>query len=93
MAVQIDHDADHTRYVIVLDDEPIGEAVYHDSGEGRIFTHTEITPELTSRGYGTQLVRAALDDTRSAGLKPIGQCSMVRTFLAEHPDYSGTPRR
>lgn len=93
MAVRIDHDEQHTRYVIVLDDEPIGEAVYHDQAEGRIFTHTEITPELTSRGYGTQLVRAALDDTRTAGLKPIGQCSMVRTFLAEHPDYAGAARR
>ena len=89
--VRIDHDTEHRRYVILLDGQPIGEAEYHDAEEGRIFTHTLIAPELTNRGYGTQLVRAALEDTRGDGLKPIGQCSMVRMFLAEHPDYAGTP--
>ena len=82
------HDADTTRYVALLDDEPIGEVVYHDTEEGRVFTHSEILPEHEHHGYGTQLVRAALDDTRSAGIRPIGRCSMVRNFLAEHPDYA-----
>ena len=91
--VRIDHDDPHGRYLISLDGETIGEAVYHDSSEGRIFTHTAIAPERQDRGYGTQLVRAARDDTRQAGLWPIGQCSMVRTFLAEHPDYATVPKR
>lgn len=82
------HDADRTRYVALLDGDAIGEVVYKDTDEGRVFTHSEILPEHEHQGYGTQLVRAALDDTRSAGLKPIGQCSMVRNFLAEHPDYA-----
>ena len=60
----------------------------HDTEEGRVFTHTEILPGHEHQGYGSRLVRAALDDTRSAGLKPIGRCSMVRNFLAEHPDYA-----
>lgn len=82
------HDADRTRYVAVLDGEAIGEVVYRDTDEGRVFVHSEILPEHEHHGYGTQLVRAALDDTREAGLKPIGRCSMVRNFLAEHPDYA-----
>ena len=82
------HDPDTTRYVALLEGEPIGEVVYHDTEEGRVFTHSEILPEHGHRGYGTQLVRAALDDTRSAGIRPIGRCSMVRNFLAEHPDYA-----
>ena len=72
---------------LALDGEVIGEAVYRDTGDGRIFTHSEINPAFEHQGFGTQMVRAALDDTRAAGLKPIGQCSMVRNFLAEHPDY------
>ncbi len=81
------HDADHHRYVIAVEGEAIGEAIYRDIGDGRIFTHSAIVPQLEHQGYGTQLVRAALDDTLTAGLRPIGQCSMVRNFLAEHPDY------
>jgi len=87
------HDAEHHRYVALLDGEPIGEAVYRDTEDGRVFTHSEIVPEQEHRGYGTQMVRAALDDTRAAGIKPVGQCSMVRNFLAEHPDYTRVPPR
>jgi predicted GNAT family acetyltransferase len=83
-----EHDEANTRYVAVLDGEPIGEAVYHDTSEGRVFTHSEILPTHEHQGFGTQMVRAALDDTRKAGIKPIGRCSMVRNFLAEHPDYT-----
>jgi predicted GNAT family acetyltransferase len=87
------HDAEHHRYIAVLDGVPIGELVYHDDAEGRIFTHSEIVREHEHHGYGTQMVRAGLDDTRTAGIRPIGQCSMVRNFLAEHPDYTRLPSR
>jgi predicted GNAT family acetyltransferase len=82
------HDEVHSRYLASLDGEVIGEVVYRDTADGRIFTHSEINPAYEHQGFGTQMVRAALDDTRTAGLKPIGQCSMVRNFLAEHPDYA-----
>jgi predicted GNAT family acetyltransferase len=82
------HDDVHTRYLASLDGEVIGEVVYRDTGNGRIFIHSEIAPSHEHQGYGTRMVRAALDDTLAAGLKPIAQCSMVRNFLAEHPDYS-----
>jgi predicted GNAT family acetyltransferase len=87
------HDAEHHRYIAVLDGVQIGELVYHDDAEGRIFTHSEIVPEHEHHGYGTQLVRAGLDDTRAAGIRPIGRCSMVRNFLAEHPDSTRLPSR
>ena len=87
------HDAERNRYVALLDDEPIGELAYKDTEEGRVFTHSEIVPEHEHHGYGTQMVRAGLDDTRNAGIKPIGQCSLVRNFLAEHPDYTRVPSR
>jgi uncharacterized protein len=91
--IATEHDAENRRYVALLDGVPIGEAVYRDTEEGRVFTHSEIVPEHQHQGYGSQMVRAALDDTRGAGIKPIGQCSMVRNFLAEHPDYTRVPSR
>jgi hypothetical protein len=87
------HDVEQHRYVALLDEEPIGELVYRDTEEGRVFVHSEIVPEHEHHGYGTQMVRAGLDDTRGAGIKPIGQCSLVRNFLAEHPDYARVPLR
>jgi predicted GNAT family acetyltransferase len=91
--IATEHDTEHHRYVAVLDGEPIGELVYRDTEEGRVFTHSEILPEHEHHGFGTQMVRAGLDDTRAAGIKPIGQCSLVRNFLAEHPDYTRVPPR
>jgi predicted GNAT family acetyltransferase len=87
------HDTERRRYVALLDGDPIGELAYKDTEEGRVFTHSEIVPEHEHHGYGTQMVRAGLDDTRGAGIKPLGQCSMVRNFLAEHPDYARVPPR
>ncbi|RIX28316.1 GNAT family N-acetyltransferase [Amnibacterium setariae] len=86
--ISVEHDAEHDRYVALLEGEPIGELVYRDTAEGRVFTHSGIVPEHEHHGYGTQMVRAGLDDTRQAGIRPIGQCPMVRNFLAEHPDYA-----
>jgi predicted GNAT family acetyltransferase len=91
--IATEHDPEQHRYIAVLDGEPIGELVYRDDPEGRIFTHSEIVPAHEHHGYGTQMVRAGLDDTRAAGIRPIGQCSMVRNFLAEHPDYTRVPPR
>ena len=91
--IETEHDAARTRYIAVLDGETIGEAVYHDTQEGRVFTHSEILPAYEHQGFGTQMVRAAVEDTRTAGVKPIGRCSMVRNFLAEHPDYTRVPSR
>lgn len=86
--ITTEHDADGSRYIAVLDGRPIGEAVYRDDDEERVFTHTVIEPGNEGHGYGTALVRAALDDTREAGLTPVGQCSMVRGFLEKHPEYA-----
>ncbi len=91
--ITTEHESESHRYVALLDGEPIGELVYKDTEEGRVFVHSEIVPEHEHLGFGTQLVRAGLDDTRGAGIKPIGQCSMVRNFLAEHPDYTRATSR
>ena len=85
--VRIDHDGAGSRYLLALDGETIGELLYRDTEGRRVFTHSEVLPEHEGHGFGTRLVQAALDDTREAGLRPIARCSMVRHFLAEHPEY------
>jgi predicted GNAT family acetyltransferase len=86
--VRTDHDEANSRYLLTLDGQEIGELVYREHDGARIFVHSEVLPEHEGQGYGTRMVQAGLDDTRAAGLRIVGRCSMVRHFLAEHPDYT-----
>jgi predicted GNAT family acetyltransferase len=80
------HDAGRRRYELDADG---GTAVaeYHERDGARIFTHTEVPRPSEGRGIGSTLVRAALDDTRRAGLRIAPACSFVAAFVARHPEY------
>ena len=49
--------------------------------------HTIVSPMLGGRGYGSRLVRSALDYARDNGLKVIPSCSFVGVYLERHPEY------
>jgi predicted GNAT family acetyltransferase len=81
------HVAEH-RYEILLGEELVGFADYHEWGGRRVFSHTEIASAHEGRGLGGRLVGAALDDTRSAGLSVHPQCSFVRRYIERHQEYA-----
>jgi len=62
-------------------------AVYRRQGDRAIFTHTEVPRADEGKGLGSQLVRAALDDTRRQGLAIVAACSFVAAFLQRHSEY------
>ncbi len=62
-------------------------AVYHQRGDSRVFTHTEVPPDDEGKGIGAAIVRAALDDTRKQGFKIVPACSFVVAFVRRHPEY------
>ena len=62
-------------------------AVYHQRGDHRVFNHTEVPPADEGKGYASQLVREALDDTRRAGFKIQPACSFVVAYVRRHPEY------
>ena len=64
-------------------------AVYHQHGDRRVFTHTEVPIEDEGRGYASQLVKEALDDTRRAGFRIQPACSFVVAYVRRHPEYRG----
>jgi predicted GNAT family acetyltransferase len=62
-------------------------AIYHQQGDRSVFTHTEVPSADEGHGVGSELVRAALDDTRRRGFRIVPACSFVADFVRRHPEY------
>jgi predicted GNAT family acetyltransferase/glutaredoxin len=81
------HVPERDRYELRLDGTLIGLLAYR-LRDGRVaFTHTEIEPACERRGFGTRLVRAALDDARAKGLTVLPLCPFVARVVDRHPEY------
>ncbi len=76
------------RYTLSIDGVPVGMCVYHDEGDIRVITHTEVREEFEGEGLGTRLVRFALDDVRASGLRVRPVCPMVAAYIERHQEYA-----
>ena len=63
-------------------------AYYERAGNVITFMHTEVPAELGGKGVGSSLVRGALDQVRSEGLKVVAQCPFVNAWIGKHPAYA-----
>lgn len=81
-----DEPDDH-RYVVVVDGEIAGMAVYHLRGGRHFFVHTEVSDEYSGMGLGTKLVRYSLEDVRSQGGKLVPICPFYVAYLKRHNEY------
>ena len=75
------------KYELLDDGEVIGVSVYRDSGDRRVFTHTEVDSAYAGKGLASELVRFALDNTRAAGKRVVPVCPMVAAFIGKYPEY------
>lgn len=50
------------------------------------FTHTEVPAVLEGRGLASRLIRGALADVRSQGLKVVPLCVFVAGYIDRHPE-------
>ena len=74
------------RFELAVDDHVA--ATYYEIADGVItFVHTEVPPELGGRGIGSKLIKGALDQVRSDGLKVIARCPFVKAFIGKNPAY------
>jgi predicted GNAT family acetyltransferase len=63
-------------------------AAYYKRAPGVItFTHTEVPAEISGRGIGSKLARAALDAARAQGLKVVAKCPFIGGYIAKHPEF------
>jgi hypothetical protein len=79
---------DRDRYELLLDGEVVGVLDYRRDGDGALLlTHAEVSPHVGGRGFGTALVRGALDDLAAKDESIVPLCSFVRAFVRDNPAY------
>lgn len=49
--------------------------------------HAEVPPEFEGRGYGSHLVKGALEQIKAEGKKFIPMCPFIAAFVRRHPEY------
>lgn len=81
---EVTDNTDANRYELVVDGHK-AVAAYELRGDVITFTHTVVPRELEGQGIGSKLVKAALDDVRSRGLKVVAQCPFVAAYIQRHP--------
>lgn len=82
----VQHNPAAYRYESVRDGH-LSVADYILEDKRMIFTHTFVPPELRGLGVAEKLVRAALADARSNGLKVVPACSYVAKFIERNAEY------
>jgi uncharacterized protein len=75
------------RYELAVDGH-IAATYYEIAGGVITFVHTEVPPELGGKGVGSRLIKGALDQVRTEGLKVIAQCPFVKAYIEKHPEYA-----
>ena len=75
------------RYEARLGKRVVAWSEYVPAGGRITFVHTIVARSLGGRGIGGQLVRWALDDARTRGLRIVVECPFVASFLRQHPEY------
>lgn len=85
--IEVFDDVEDHAYVIEVDGERAGKAVYHLRGGRHFFVHTEIDPVYEGKGLGRQLVQFALDDVRAKEATVVPICPFVRAYIKRHPEY------
>jgi len=85
--IEIRDDPEEGAYVVDVDGERAGKAVYHMRGGRHLFVHAEIDHRYAGAGLGQKLVRYALEDVRAKHGTMVPICPFFASFLEEHPEY------
>jgi predicted GNAT family acetyltransferase len=67
----------------------LAELQYELRGDRFFVIHTEVPDQLSGRGLGGRLVRAAVDRAARQQLTIVPWCPFARRWLKEHPDAAG----
>lgn len=73
-------------YTITVDGVAAGELTWTDVGDRRVLEHTGVRDSFEGQGLAGKVVRQALDDARSQGLRVVPLCPYVARYIDRHPD-------
>ena len=86
-AVTVIRNEDRRRYEAAAETAVAGFVDYQETSELVVLTHTEVVASFESRGVGSALARAALDDVRERRLKALVICPFILSWLRHHQEY------
>lgn len=78
---------DNHRYVVLVEGEVAGKAVYHLRGDRYLFVHTEVSDDYSGLGLATKLVHYSLEDLRSRHGRLVPICPFYLAYLKRNPGY------
>jgi predicted GNAT family acetyltransferase len=84
--IELEDNAEKSRFQFDLDGQ-LGVVEYILVKDLVYITHTEVPEALGGRGYGSQIVKLALDNIKSRGLKLIPQCPFVVAYIEKNPQW------
>lgn len=80
------HDPIRHRFTTEVDGHE-AELVYVPEAGAIAIVHTGVPPEIGGRGIAAELMKAALDFARAAGLKVAPRCSYAAAYMKRHREY------
>ncbi len=84
---EVRHIPDDYVFAIIEDEQMAGYTEYRVGPGVRAFMHTIVDDKFQGRGFASQLVKWALDETRSEGLLVEPYCPYTRGYIKKHPEY------
>lgn len=73
---------------LFYDSKKVGFMEYNKDKEGILeITHTEVDPEFGGKGFGTELVKAAVQDARKNNLKILSPCPYAKKVIEKTPEF------
>lgn len=80
------HDPARHRFSTEVDGHE-AELIYVPEDGAIAIVHTGVPPEIGGRGIAAELMKAALDFARAAGLKVAPRCSYAAAYVKRHREY------
>jgi len=71
----------------IASDKGLAQLVFRRGPSLLDLAHTEVPPEMEGGGYGSTLVKAALEYAKSEKLKVVPSCPFVSRWLERHHEY------
>jgi len=86
--MELVHEEDKSRYVLVDGDQFLGEVTYEVDGELTLLLSAEVPREIRGQGYGKILVRKTLEhflENGSRKIQPV--CPFIAKFMMQNPEF------